>query len=119
MAPEVMSGQAYDGFKADVYAFGLIIWEIITSQKLFAEFNAWKPFKAAITNGHRPPIPEFCPEGLRYNDQSFEFFVITFYLRVLLNRCWDSNPKMRPSFPEIVFRLGKFRYKIQLCVISR
>jgi len=87
----VMSGQAYDGFKADVYAFGLIIWEIITCQKLFKEFSAWKPFKLAITGGHRPPIADDCPEAIK----------------LLLKRCWDQNPKNRPSFPEIVFRLDE------------
>lgn len=92
MAPEVMLGLPYDGFKADVYAFGYILWEIATSGKLFPNYKQWKPFKKAITEDNiRPPITSDIPPSLAY----------------LMSRCWDKDPDVRPSFSEIVFRLDE------------
>lgn len=39
----------------------------------------------AVVNGLRPVIPVNCPPGLAR----------------LMRACWDTNPDLRPSFPEI------------------
>jgi len=91
MPPQVMRNEPYDGFKADVYSFGLILWEIATSQKLFSEFDDWEPFKKAVCTGHRPDIPKNIPHSFAN----------------LMTRCWHEDPKKRPSFQEIIFRLDE------------
>jgi len=91
MAPEVMMGQPYDD-KADVYSFGIILWEIVTRDvpyKHHSDYNTF--FKAVCYDHERPPLPPDIMPSLKY----------------LITSCWDHNPKNRPSFDEIVFRISE------------
>jgi hypothetical protein len=57
-APEVFDTNPYDFFKADVYAFGLVMWQIFSGElKIFPEFSDLKLFIRAIQRDHRPLIP--------------------------------------------------------------
>jgi len=86
MAPEVWLGQPFNE-KADVYSFGIVLWELLTREPAFAHHNSIEEFKKAITvNGERPPIPNNCIASLK----------------LLMQRCWDQDPHKRPYFPEIV-----------------
>jgi len=89
MPPEVMNCLGYDGFKADIYSFGIVLWEIITSQPPFSQFSEWNPFKNAVCSGCRPEIPVDCPKAVAN----------------LMKRCWNADANQRPNFPEILFRL--------------
>lgn len=52
--------------KADVYSFGLVLWEIITGQPLFPHHDNYSSFKKAIVvDGERPPIPDTVPPTLK------------------------------------------------------
>lgn len=91
MAPEVMSQKPFD-FKADVYSFGLILWELYTQQELFIEFDDWDPFFEAIVTLHqRPEIPSTCIPSLAS----------------LMKKCWAHDPEDRPTFKEVLFRLDE------------
>jgi serine/threonine protein kinase len=91
MAPEVWLGREFDQ-KADIYSFGVVLWEILTREPAFAHHNSVEEFKRAITAlDERPPIPPDCLPSLRD----------------LMTRCWDKDPAKRPYFPEIVERLGE------------
>lgn len=88
-APEIMDGTGSYNEKTDVYSFGLIMWEIATRQRLFASYlekGSVAQFVHAICKEHkRPHIPEaMLPE-----------------LRVLIEKCWHSNPSVRPNFDQI------------------
>jgi serine/threonine protein kinase len=86
MAPEVMLGQAFNE-KADIYSFGIVLWEILTRSEPFQEFDNFEQFRAAVCYEHRrPPIPDDTNPKLRR----------------LIERCWHSNPSIRPPFKEIV-----------------
>ena len=84
ISPEVWENRNYSK-ESDVYAFGLIVFEIITGQNPFQGYDMVN-LKMKVINGERPtfkyPIPE-CYQKL-------------------IENCWDQNPANRPSFAEIV-----------------
>jgi len=93
MAPEVMKGESIT-VKVDVYSFGIIMWEVLTGQEAFSNFDNFDDFyKAVVIKHHRPPIPDD----------------VTPELRLLLEDCWAPEPTKRPDFTEIVERLETIR----------
>lgn len=91
MAPEVMQQQEFDE-SIDVYSFGIVLWEIYTTEEPFGQYDDWDTFyKAVCEKGVRPPIPDDCPPSLKY----------------LMEACWSADRKKRPPFNEIVFRLDE------------
>jgi serine/threonine protein kinase len=89
MAPELLLNQPYTE-KCDVYSFGIVLWELLTRQEPFPEFDNFEDFKKAVCEQHRrPSIPPNIPSGLK----------------MLIQDCWNANAEMRPSFSGIVKRL--------------
>ena len=89
IAPEIYTNSPFD-FKVDVYAFGMMLYQIIGLKQPFGEFKKnlfmiWHK----ILSGARPPM----------NDQ----FPLNF--KDLITKCWDRNPDVRPSFTDIVSRI--------------
>lgn len=103
LAPEVLKDNIY-GFKADVYSFGIILWELLTWQQPWEECGLRSCHTVTIYNwvreGQRPVIPSQdelpagpCPV---YSD-----------LVKLITQCWDQKPCNRPMFSGIVKRLDE------------
>jgi len=91
MAPEVMMRKQFTE-KIDVYAFGLILWEIWTRGVLFSKYDDFKPFIRAVTLDHeRPPIPNDAKPSLAQ----------------LMEDCWHKDPEQRPPFKDIIWRLDQ------------
>eukprot|EP01104_Vermistella_antarctica_P009100 TRINITY_DN2320_c0_g1_i2.p1 TRINITY_DN2320_c0_g1~~TRINITY_DN2320_c0_g1_i2.p1 ORF type:complete len:3638 (+),score=457.03 TRINITY_DN2320_c0_g1_i2:486-11399(+) len=90
--PEVLTWKHY-GQAADVYSFGIVLWELVACSHPFAEFSQFKSDfrkKAAISDGGlRPSIPSDCPPGLKS----------------LMIDCWSGKPTDRPDFREILRRI--------------
>ncbi|KAH3756735.1 serine/threonine kinase [Pelomyxa schiedti] len=85
-APEIFSSQPYS-LPADCYAFGMILWEIVTRKFPFHDQKRFKIPELVIA-GVRPPLPS----------SPFD---------KLIASCWNSNPKKRPSSLEILSELEK------------
>jgi serine/threonine protein kinase len=91
MAPEVMTGR-YD-FRADVYSFGLILYEIAVGNGLFSNFGNKMRLYRDLQNGNRPEIPGG----------------ISPFMRDLITKCWSDESAKRPSFKEIWRELKQYR----------
>lgn len=85
MAPEIWSSQNYSS-ASDVYAFSLIIYEIITNKKPFEGYTIYRLLMDVSKNGYRPEITDNIPECYQN----------------LIKSCWSQSPEDRPSFEEIV-----------------
>uniref|UniRef100_A0A6B2L315 SH2 domain-containing protein n=1 Tax=Arcella intermedia TaxID=1963864 RepID=A0A6B2L315_9EUKA len=95
MSPEVMNNEEFDK-TIDVYAFGIILWQIYTLQEPFTNYEDLGEFKHAIcVKGERPVIPPHDPTQRppRPTPQS---------LVDLLSSCWNHDRRKRPSFSSIV-----------------
>ena len=90
MAPEVVGGHRYTE-SADVYSFGINLWEICTRKIPYAHLSPLQAAIAVMKEGLRPDLPNNIP--LDYAD--------------LVNDCWAQNPLDRPSFATILLRFGK------------
>jgi serine/threonine protein kinase len=102
MQPEIAgltSARVHHSTKVDVYAFGVIMWELMTTQIPWDQKSQREIF-TAVRAEQRPPIsPEdrlFAPKG----------FI------ELMQLCWHQNPLARPEFSEILLKLDDiFRLK--------
>ena len=84
VAPEVFHTKVYDS-KADIYSFGIMLWEMWYGQRAFAEFTGpMTAFLTCVDEGYRPGDMEGGkkPPPL---------------LKTLMSRCWNGNPEQRPS----------------------
>jgi hypothetical protein len=90
MAPEVHEDVKF-GFKADVYAFGILMYMVVTGLEPFLDAKNQFTVARKVTSGERPPITNSISPAL--SD--------------LIQRCWDTNPNLRPQFNDIVLRLGE------------
>ncbi|POG76198.1 kinase-like domain-containing protein, partial [Rhizophagus irregularis DAOM 181602=DAOM 197198] len=80
IAPEIFKGAAFSK-EADIYSFGMIMWELTTGCKPFANVEHDIHLIYKILDGERPNITEDTPKC--YAD--------------LMKSCWDPDPKKRPS----------------------
>jgi len=64
MAPEVLRGDAYSK-AADVYSFGMIMWEMLTRKVPFYGYTAAQVIGLVGYGRRRPKVPRGCPEPLR------------------------------------------------------
>lgn len=90
MAPEVALHRPYN-HKADVYSFGIILWEMNAGEKPFRDLmDNQKDFVLAVFRDHvRPPL---------FEEWHAEF-------RSLLSDCWDKDMDNRPDFEEVIQRI--------------
>jgi hypothetical protein len=51
----------YD-LSADVYSFGIVLWEIVTLDEPYEGMDPLQAALAAAQNGLRPKIPFICPD---------------------------------------------------------
>merc|ERR1712130_710465 len=90
MAPEIIRNNPYTQ-KADVYAFGIILWEILHRKEPYENMSPIQIVVAVVNENNRPQISE------EYVSHPFV---------PLMKTCWDEEPKKRPDFHEIIESLN-------------
>mmetsp|Transcript_5917 Transcript_5917/g.17739 ORF Transcript_5917/g.17739 Transcript_5917/m.17739 type:complete len:854 (+) Transcript_5917:392-2953(+) len=88
MSPEVASCMPYS-HKADVYSFGIILWEMNAAKKPFGGLSRDTFYDRVIQGGERPQCNKKWPEELSS----------------LIKQCWDAEPEKRPNFATVVDKL--------------
>jgi len=85
LAPELLSRRGLYSQETDVYAFGMIMWEISSHEKPFHDIVHDKVLALRICQGRRPKITQDTPPF--YQD--------------LMQKCWHVDPTQRPTAKEI------------------
>eukprot|EP01125_Pyxidicula_operculata_P000434 TRINITY_DN10466_c0_g1_i1.p1 TRINITY_DN10466_c0_g1~~TRINITY_DN10466_c0_g1_i1.p1 ORF type:complete len:697 (+),score=155.01 TRINITY_DN10466_c0_g1_i1:34-2124(+) len=95
IAPEVFLKKSYSE-KADVYSFGIIMWELLTRRIPFEDVESFS-IPLVVTKGERPPIPKDCNKDYR----------------AIMVKCWDARPNKRPGFDVIQRTLSKMKADVK------
>lgn len=99
LAPEILAGKGYT-FASDVFAFGVILWEVLTWTVPWPDHGPWQVV-AMITEGRqRPEIPKHSMDSL----PGGTFMEMSKYTE-LMEVCWAQDPAERPSFASIISSL--------------
>lgn len=84
MAPEVVRCLPY-GFKADVFSFAILFWEICALRTPFPRMDANKHFESVVVKNKRPArLPK-----------------LPVQVQVMMEESWSNDPDKRPSFKQI------------------
>ncbi|KAB2057662.1 hypothetical protein ES319_A11G182700v1 [Gossypium barbadense] len=97
MAPEVIEHKPYD-HKADVFSFGISLWEILTGELPYGLLTPLQAAVAVVQKNLRPTIPKHTHPRLRE----------------LLERCWLQDPSQRPNFSEIIDILKQIAKEVKV-----
>ncbi|RHZ59649.1 hypothetical protein Glove_362g50 [Diversispora epigaea] len=88
IAPEVICGEIYTT-KSDIYSVGILMWEVITGETPFDDYEHDLELAIDIVKGCRPKIYEYIPH--EYS--------------ILIKQCWDANPDNRPDVSTILEKM--------------
>jgi serine/threonine protein kinase len=92
LAPELLDPETDTWSPAiDVYAFGVLMWELFTGQRAFALLSAVDVLRQVLNDNLRPPIPHDLPHVFRR----------------LMELCWAADPSLRPEFAKILDILSR------------
>lgn len=88
VAPE--SWEKYEYTKeGDVYSFSFIVYQILTLEEPFKNYNIQMLYLQVVKQGYRPEFNKPIADSYRQ----------------LITQCWANKPADRPTFSEIVTRL--------------
>jgi serine/threonine protein kinase len=95
IAPEIIEGSY--GRPVDIFAFGIMLWEIITGEQPYKELlrKGGLFVITQIAKGIRPDVSGVSPNAKR-----------------LIERCWSARPDDRPWFQHIFDKLVRNNYDL-------
>ena len=91
MAPEIIRDEGYN-FKCDVYSFAIVLWQLITREKPYADKEQEEAAElVAKGDNYRPPLPKGTPHEIKQ----------------LIETCWSELPCDRPEFDSVCEEIEK------------
>jgi serine/threonine protein kinase len=95
MAPELFSEDVQASKEADMYAFGMLVYEVIVGVPPFVHRKQVE-LPGLTLGGSRPPRPED-PVAIGFGQGTWE----------LAESCWNKDPRRRPTAREALEHLGR------------
>ncbi|XP_047158359.1 probable serine/threonine-protein kinase SIS8 [Vigna umbellata] len=95
MAPEVLRNEPANE-KCDVYSFGVILWELITTRIPWKGLNPMQVVGAVGFQNKRLEIPED----------------VNPVVAQIIRDCWQTEPHLRPSFSQLMSRLYRVQHMV-------
>ncbi|XP_014209041.1 mitogen-activated protein kinase kinase kinase 12 isoform X2 [Copidosoma floridanum] len=84
MAPEIIRNEPCSE-KVDIWSYGVVLWELLSGEIPYKDVDSSAIMYGVGNNSLRLPIPKTCPDGYK----------------LLVEQCWASKPRNRPSFKQI------------------
>ena len=84
-APELFGLKPKYGFASDIYAYGMILWEILTRETPYKDVLDPSQIQMAVRAGEREEIPATCPPDYKE----------------AIERCWAQTPEKRPQAGQV------------------
>src|SRR5262249_33144322 len=97
-APELFERKAKPNFASDVYGYGMVLWEIASSQLPFSDALDDQTVIRWIEKGEQEQIPADCP--------------VSYW--TIIQKTWEKVPEKRPSAGEIIAELEQIRPQTKL-----
>ena len=88
MAPEMALQKGYT-MSADVYSFGLVLWQMCALQKPFQDIDHQQMNRKVHKGGKRPRVQRWWPKQLKN----------------IIVKSWQAKPTKRPTMDDIVLQL--------------
>ncbi|XP_022766314.1 probable serine/threonine-protein kinase SIS8 isoform X3 [Durio zibethinus] len=102
MAPEVLRNEPSNE-KSDVYSFGVILWELSTLQQPWGGMNPMQVVGAVGFQHRRLDIPDDMDP----------------VIAEIIRKCWQTDPKLRPTFAEIMAALKPLQKPVTSSQVPR
>ena len=89
-----ISSKAEYSVHSDMFAFGVLMWEIVSRNSRPFQGIEGFAIAALIQQGQRPEIPNDCPLDLKN----------------LIKSCWSQEPKQRPTTQQVIEYLETLKH---------
>eukprot|EP00026_Physarum_polycephalum_P002935 Phypoly_transcript_02944.p1 GENE.Phypoly_transcript_02944~~Phypoly_transcript_02944.p1 ORF type:complete len:478 (+),score=65.58 Phypoly_transcript_02944:1111-2544(+) len=104
MAPEqFVSGARHNPLKADVYSFGMLMYELATNKSPFSGHNIVE-ISRKLEQGARPQIHPEMPIGMEESERVKWWNIV--------KKCWAQTPGARPLMEEVSKLLSDLKKEI-------